>query len=301
MTEFDVVGFGALNIDRLFKVNKIAGRDEESFIIESKESCGGSAANTIVGLARLGLKTGYIGKVSDDREGQLLLDDFRKENVDTRGIVIAKSGRSGVVMGFVDEQGERSLYVAPGVNDTVELREINKDYAGKAEFLHLTSFVGEKSFESQKEIVEQLPEHVSVSFDPGMLYAKRGLSALRPILRRVFVMLPNEVELKLLTGEEYEDGAETLIAEGVKVVAVKLGREGCFVTDGEESHVVEPFKVRVVDTTGAGDAWNAGFLCGLLRENSLLECGRLGNFVASRCIMKMGARTGLPKLADLHF
>ena len=301
MTEFDVVGFGALNIDRLFKVNKIAGRDEESFVIESKESCGGSAANTIVGLARLGLKTGYIGKVSDDREGQLLLDDFRKENVDTRGIVIAKSGRSGVVMGFVDEQGERSLYVAPGVNDTVELREINKDYARKARFLHLTSFVGEKSFESQKDIVEQLPEHGSVSFDPGMLYAQRGLSALKPILRRVFVMLPNEVELKLLTGEEYEDGAETLIAEGVKVVAVKLGGKGCFVTDGEESHVVEPFKVRVVDTTGAGDAWNAGFLYGLLRENSLLECGRLGNFVASRCIMKMGARTGLPQLADLHF
>jgi len=301
MIKFDVVGFGALNIDRLFKVNKIAGRDEESFVVESKESCGGSAANTIVGLARLGLKTGYIGKVSDDREGQLLLDDFKKENVDTKGIVIAKSGRSGVVMGFVDEHGERSLYVAPGVNDTVELREINKNYARKAGFLHLTSFVGEKSFESQKEIVEQLPEHVRVSFDPGMLYAQRGLSSLRPILRRAFVMLPNEVEMKLLTGEEYEDGAEMLIAEGVKVVAVKLGRKGCFVTDGEESHVVEPFKVRVVDTTGAGDAWNAGFLYGLLGENSLLECGRLGNFVASRCIMKMGARIGLPQLADLHF
>ncbi|MCK4477532.1 carbohydrate kinase family protein [Candidatus Bathyarchaeota archaeon] len=301
MTKFDVVGFGALNIDRLFKVNKIAGRDEESFVVESKESCGGSAANTIVGLARLGLKTGYIGKVSDDREGQLLLDDFNKENVDTKGIVIAKSGRSGVVMGFVDEHGERSLYVAPGVNDTVELREINKNYVRKAGFLHLTSFVGEKSFESQKEIVEQLPERVRVSFDPGMLYAQRGLSSLRPILRRTFVMLPNEVEMKLLTGEEYEDGAEMLIAEGVKVVAVKLGRKGCFVTDGEESHVVEPFKVRVVDTTGAGDAWNAGFLYGLLGENSLLECGRLGNFVASRCIMKMGARTGLPQLADLHF
>ncbi|MCW3986331.1 MAG: carbohydrate kinase family protein [Candidatus Bathyarchaeota archaeon] len=301
MTKFDVVGFGALNIDRLFKVNKIAGRDEESFVVESKESCGGSAANTIVGLARLGLKTGYIGKVSDDREGQLLLDDFKKENVDTKCIVIAKSGRSGVVMGFVDEHGERSLYVAPGVNDTVELREINKDYARKAGFLHLTSFVGEKSFESQKEVVEQLPEHVRVSFDPGMFYAQRGLSSLRPILRRAFVVLPNEVEMKLLTGEEYEDGAEMLIAEGVKVVAVKLGRKGCFVTDGEESHAVEPFKVRVVDTTGAGDAWNAGFLYGLHGENSLLECGRLGNFVASRCIMKMGARTGLPQLADLHF
>lgn len=300
MTKFDVVGFGALNVDKLFKVNMIAGKDEESFVVESKESCGGSAANTIVGLARLGLKTGFVGKVVDDREGRLLLGDFRKENVDTKGIVVAKNGRSGVVMGFVDKKGERALYVAPGINDAIDLKEVSTDYVGRAKLLHATSFVGEKSFESQKKLVEQLPEHVRVSFDPGMLYAKRGLSALKPIIRRVFVMLPNEVELKLLTGKECEDAAKMLIAEGVKVVGVKLGGKGCFVTDGEESHVVEPFKVKVVDTTGAGDAWNAGFLYGMLMNKSLKECGRLGNFVASRCIMKMGARTGLPRLADLN-
>ena len=83
-------------------------------------------------------------------------------------------------------------------------------------------------------------------------------------------------------------------------MAIKLGRNGCFVTDGKESHVVEPFKVKAVDTTGAGDAWNAGFLYGLIKNKSLWECGKLGNFVASRCITKMGARTGLPRLADLH-
>lgn len=298
MTKFDVVGFGALNIDKLFKVNKIAGKDEESFVINYQESCGGSAANTIVGLARLGLNTGFVGKVADDREGRLLIDDFKGENVDTKGIIVAEEGRSGVVMGFVDSEGERALYVAPGVNDTVDFKEINLDYVGRTKFLHLTSFVGEKSFESQKKLVEHLLAHVRVSFDPGMLYAKRGLSALRPIIKRVFVMLPNEAELKLLTGMACKDGAKRLIAEGVKVVAVKLGKRGCFVTDGNESHVVEPFKVKVVDTTGAGDAWNAGFLYGLITNRSLLECGKLGNFVASRCIMKMGARTGLPRLAD---
>jgi len=300
MTEFDVVGFGALNVDKLFKVNKIAGREEESFIVKSKESCGGSAANTIVGLARLELKTGYIGKVADDREGRLLLNDFKKENVDTNEVIVAKGGRSGIVMGFVDRGGGRALYVAPGVNDTIDLEEVGAEYVRRTTLFHLTSFVGEKSFESQKKLVGQLPEPAKVSFDPGMLYAKRGLSALRPIIKRVFVMFPNEIELNLLTDKEYEDGAKILIAEGVKVVAIKLGRNGCFVTDGKESHVVEPFKVKAVDTTGAGDAWNAGFLYGLIKNKSLWECGKLGNFVASRCITKMGARTGLPRLADLH-
>lgn len=300
MTKFDVVGFGALNVDKLFKVNKIAGKEEESFFVESKESCGGSAANTIVGLARLGLKTGYVGKVADDREGSLLLGDFKTESIDTNGIIIAKSGQSGVVMGFVDKKGERALYVAPGVNDTIDLKEVNADYIRGAKLLHLTSFVGEKSFKSQKKLVEQLPANVRVSFDPGMLYAKKGLSALRPIIKRAFAMLPNETELKLLTGKKYENGAKILLAEGVKVVGVKLGGKGCFVSNGEESYVIEPFKVKVVDTTGAGDAWNAGFLYGLLENKSLLECGRLGNLVASKCIMKMGARTGLPRLGDLY-
>jgi ribokinase len=85
----------------------------------------------------------------------------------------------------------------------------------------------------------------------------------------------------------------------VKVVAVKLGSRGCYVTDGRQSHSVEAFKVNVVDTTGAGDAFCAGFLYGLLKHKSLEECGRIGNFVASRCTTKMGARVGLPTLKDL--
>jgi ribokinase len=71
------------------------------------------------------------------------------------------------------------------------------------------------------------------------------------------------------------------------------------VTDGKEAHLIEPFKVNVVDTTGAGDAFSAGFLYGLVNDQDLCQCGRLGNFVASRCVTKVGARTGLPTLSDL--
>jgi len=298
--KLDVIGFGALNVDKLYKVNMIAKEEEESFVTDFKESPGGSAANTIVGLARLGLKTGYIGKVAEDREGELLLKDFRKENVDASGIIISRQGRSGVVMGYIDKKGERALYVDPGVNDLLEFKEINLDYASRAKFLHLTSFVGEKPFEAQKKLVKTLSE-AKISFDPGALYARKSLTALKPVIKRCFVMLPNENEIRLLTGKDYEKGSKALIKEGVSVVAVKLGERGCYVTDGKESHLVEPFEKELVDTTGAGDAFCAGFLYGLIKRRDLYDCGRIGNFVAARCISKMGARTGLPRLQDLQY
>jgi len=295
---FDVIGFGALNVDKLYKVNMIAKEEEEAFVIDFKEAPGGSAANTMVGLARLGLKTGFIGKVAEDREGELLLNDFKKEKVDTSGIMVSKKGRSGVVMGYVDRKGERALYVDPGVNNLLEFKEINLDYAANTEFLHLTSFVEEKPFKAQKQLINQLSD-IKISFDPGALYARKSFTALKPLIKRSFVMLPNEIEIKLLTGKDYEGGSKILMKEGVSVVAVKLGERGCYVTDGKESHLVEPYEKELVDTTGAGDAFCAGFLYGLIKGRDLYHCGRLGNFVAARCISKMGARTGLPRLPDL--
>lgn len=297
--KFDVICFGALNVDRLYRVNRIAGRDEESFIIDFKEAPGGSAANTAVGLARLGLKTGFIGKVSDNREGKLLLNDFKRQNVDVDGIIVSKEGRSGVAMGYVDTKGDRALYIDPGVNDSLELKEIDLKYAGNTAFLHLTSFIGEKPFKAQKELVRGLRD-VRISFDPGELYARKVLTVLKLMIERSFVMLPSENELKLLTGKKYDEGSKILMKKGVSTVAVKLGERGCYVTDGKESYLVEPYKVEVVDTTGAGDAFCAGFLYSLIKNKDLYECGRFGNFVASRCIEKVGAREGLPRLSDLR-
>jgi len=300
MSRFDVVGFGALNVDMLFKVNRIAAKEEESYITDFAETCGGSAANTVVGLARLGCRVGFIGKVARDLNGKRLLEEFRREGVDTSGIAVSNGGRSGVVMGFVDENGERALYVDPGVNDQVEFNEKNKTYASQTMFLHLTSFVGEESFRTQRRILETLPEDVMVSFDPGALHARKGLAALESIVERAFVLMPNAGELKLMTGmADYRNGAEAMIKRGVKVVAVKLGSRGCYVTDGKQSYNVEAFKADVVDTTGTGDAFCAGFLYALIKHKSLEDCGRIGNFVASKKTTKMGARAGLPMLKDL--
>ncbi len=301
MTKFDVVGFGALNVDMLFKVERLARAEEESFVQDYTEACGGSAANTIVGLARLGCRTGFIGKVADDREGKLQIDCFKNEGVDTGGVVQAKHGKSGSVMGFVDKKGARALYINSGVNDAIEPREINYGYAFGTEFLHFSSFVGEKSFRAQKKLLGALPNNVKVSFDPGSVYAQKGFAAVEPIIRSSYLFMPNAGELELLTGEDdVRKGADLILDAGVKVVAVKLGDKGCYVTDGVERLRIEPFKVKVVDTTGAGDAFCAGFLYGLIKNKSLFECGRFANFVASRCVTAMGARSALPYTKDLQ-
>jgi len=297
---FDVICFGALNVDKLYKVDRIALADEESEILDFKESPGGSAANTAVGLARLGVRTGFIGKVASDREGKLLVRAFIDEGVNTDGIVISESGRSGIVIGFVDKNGERALYVDPGVNNSLEFHEIDLKYASQADLLHLTSLAGETPFQAQKKLIESLPD-VSVTIDPGMIYARKGLAELKPLIKRCLVFFPNEHELKMLTGKDYEKGSEILLEEGVRIVAVKMGARGCYVTDGEENHLIEPFKVKIVDSTGAGDAFCAGFLYGIINNKTLRECGILGNFVASRTLTEMGARNGLPRKEELPF
>ena len=295
--KFEVIGFGALNVDKIYQVPRIAKEGEEVFVLESHESPGGSAANTIVGLAKFGLKTGFIGKVADDYEGQLLINDFKREGVNIDGILVVKEGRSGVVTAFVDEKGERALYVHQSVNDSLTFDQINLECAKQTRFLHLTS-IGEKAFQAQRKLIRELSD-VKISLDPGEIFARKGLVELRSLIEKSFVVLLSADELKIITGKRWKDGAKMLIKEGADIVAVKLGGKGCYVTDGKEEHLIEPYKAKAIDTTGAGDAFNAGFLNGLIKGKDLYQCGKLGNFVASICITKVGARRGLSVQSDI--
>ncbi|MFQ5975409.1 MAG: carbohydrate kinase family protein [Candidatus Hydrothermarchaeales archaeon] len=293
----DVIGVGALNVDRLYLVDKIAHAEEEVAIKSMIEAPGGSSANTIVGLSRLGIKTGFIGKVGNDTEGEYILNDFRKENVDASGIQRAEV-MTGVIIGFVDEKGERALYANPGANDHLDMDETAIEYAKKAKFLHFASFVGERSYGAQLKLMETLSD-VKISFSPGMLYAKKGLKELDLIIENTSILFLNKDEAELLTGWDYKRGAEQLLEIGAEVVVVTLGEKGCFITTSDDHHLVKGYKIKPTDTTGAGDAFAAGFLYGILMEEELKICGQLGNWVATHCIKNVGARDGLPYKIDL--
>ena len=295
--KFDVIGFGAINLDKIYNTNKIVGSGGEGFITDIKAFPGGSAANSITALSKMGLKTGYVGKIGSDEDGEFLLKSFENKGVNIDGIIKSKQGPSGHSVIFEDRSGEREIYVYPGSNDELEFEEIIIEYVKNTKTLLLTSFIGERPFNAQKRLVELLSDLI-ITFDPGDIYASKGLEKLMPILRKSEIIFTNtsklEREKEIITKSDYKIASKELITKGAQIVAVKLGSRGCFITDSKESYHIEPYEVKVEGATGAGDAFNAGFIYGYLKGRDLFQCGQLGNFVASRCITKSGAREGLP-------
>jgi ribokinase len=295
----DVVGVGALNLDKIYRVPRIAKPGEEVFVIDATQAAGGSAANTIVGLARLGVSTGFIGAVGKDSDGDFLIAELQREGVDTSAVA-RLDAPTGIIIALVDEKGERTMYAYPGANDLLRLTEESITYASRAKYLHFSSFVGEYGFEAQRALLAKFKKQ-KLSFAPGMLYAKeRCLVELKEFISASEVIFLNKEEAFHLTGNEYERGAEMLLDMGARIVVVTLGEKGCFIASDREKLRVPAFKTEVVDTTGAGDAFAAGFLYGMLKSYDLESCGKLGNFVAARCIAQVGARAGLPKKQEVE-
>jgi ribokinase len=296
----DFIGCGALNLDRLFKVARITKGDEEVAIQDVKEQPGGSAANTIYGLGQLGKKVGFFGSLGGDIEGRTVIESLQSAGVDTSRIAVKSKTRTGLVIGIVDAEGERSLYIAPGANNMLEIEDIDIDLLSTSGFLHLTSFVNEDQLEVQMKMIDSLSQGTKLSFSPGSLYAKMGMDALSPMIEKTHVLFINEVESTILTGcKTYTEASELLIQKGCKIVVITLGEKGCFISDRTRKEHIEAFQTEVIDTTGAGDAFCAGFLFGLSEGKDLGVCGKIGNFVASKCISKIGARTGLPNRDEL--
>ena len=292
----EVIGIGALNYDILYVVERIAGPGEEVGIIDINKAPGGSAANTIVALARLGIDTGFVGVLGNDNEGDRIIDAFMREGVDV--MIKRVDGSTGAAIGFIDSKGERTLYIYPGVNDKLRINDIDMEFVANSKFVHMSSFVNRAQLEMLCELAMQLKESKSkLSFSPGMLCSKYELADLCTIIERSEVVFLSENELEsLVSGNNYENRASKLLDIGASIVCVTLGERGCYVVNtAAESYLVEAYPTAdVVDTTGAGDAFAAGFLYGLLHSKSIYECARAGNLLASYCIRRYGSRNGLP-------
>jgi ribokinase len=317
----DVIGFGAMNLDEIAIVPRIVV-DGETRIRKLRRRPGGSAANTVCALARLGMATGCVGAVGDDPAGQILLEDLTKAAVDTSRVVVKAGEPTGFVWAIAD-RSRRSLYVYPGVNDLLHWRDVDLASVSRARLVHLTSFVNPKQLALQVWAVRRMPAPVKISFAPGALYAERGLSALRPILERTVVLFANGAEAGTLTRrKDVRAAAEVLLRLGCGTVVITLGageevpraecreargrkrmvRAACYVTDGRVEEILPPIARgrRAVDSVGAGDAFAAGFLFGFLKERPLRDCACLGQLVAHCSLRAPGAREGLPTLRELR-
>ncbi|MDI6814574.1 MAG: carbohydrate kinase family protein [Dehalococcoidales bacterium] len=317
MSNIEVVGLGALNIDHICKVDRIL-EDGETVVRESGLFPGGSAANTVYGLAKLGVNTGFTGVVGDDAEGKILLKDFQRAGVDISQIRVKHRAKTGSVLCLSDKLGRRSLYVLPGANNLLTMDDLDLTYINQARILHLSSFADDRQFKVLLELIDRLDSSTKVSFAPGALYATKGLKVLSPILDRTYVLLINQNEIQQLTGEDVIVGAESCLRQGCQIVVVTLGKGTrlelgketshravntiCYIRDDENEYAIKSTSrniVTEVDTTGAGDAFAAGFLYGLVKGKGLEECGRLGDIMAQFCISKMGTRQGFPTFIEL--
>ncbi len=330
-TGLDVIGFGAMNLDEIAVVPRIVV-DGETRIRELRRRPGGSAANTVYALAKLGMASAYVGAVGDDPAGQILVKDLTKVGVHTSQVSVKHGEPTGFVWAIADAS-KRSLYVYPGANDLLSRRDVDLSHLSRARVLHLTSFVNPKQLALQVWAVRRIPASVKISFAPGTLYAERGISALRPILERTAVLFANGDEAGILTRrKDVRSAAEVLLRLGCGIVVITLGagaeilktgsrlrpaarsgtgeprREGrkvravCFVTDGRVEEVVPPIVRgrRALDSVGAGDGFAAGFLYGLLTDRPLRECAHLGQLVAHCSLRAPGAREGLPTLREVQ-
>jgi len=293
MEQIEVFGFGALNRDYLYRVLEIL-LEGETTVESATVSSGGSAANTCRALAQWGVDSGFVGAVGDDADGRAMLADLRESGVDVSQVVIKPGAPTGRVMGLVDPQGRRSLYVEPGANNLLTGDDLDLQAIGQVRLVHLASFVGGGQLALQEWVVRHLRPSVAFSFSPGQIYARLGPERLAKILQRTVIVLVNEAEAEQL------GGVELLRRYGCEVVVETLGPRGSRVTHAGGSFRTPAFPTTVVDTTGAGDAFAAGFLFGWLRGKRLETCARWGNWTASRVIQAAGANSNLPTLDELE-
>ena len=141
MNKIEVVGLGALNTDHIYRVEHLL-EDGEALVDGVRAFPGGSAANTLYGLARLGIGAGFVGAVGDDIEGKTMVQDFSKVGVDTSQIITKRGAKSGSTLCLSAGLGKRSIYVIPGANSLLTMDDIDISYINQASILHISSFGG---------------------------------------------------------------------------------------------------------------------------------------------------------------
>jgi ribokinase len=219
------------------------------------------------------------------------------ESVDTG--LVRRSKDSGICFVLLDPSRDRSNLVFPNANDEIDLPDLDLAQLKETRFMHLTSFVGDRPLRAQRKLVAELPSRVKVSFDPGEIYARRNLRELLPIIRRSTIVFLTDKEIMLLTGKSWREGVKELLNYGPSIIACKRGLEGSYVLTKDIELDIHPDKVKVVDTTGAGDVFAAGFLAGMLLGRPLYDCARFASKAAAQSVTGYG-REKYPDKAFLN-
>ncbi len=277
MVRFDVVGIGNLNYDIIMLMERFPEFHEKVNAKEAFFGLGGAAANTISWLATFGLKTGYIGAVGRDEIGEAHLAYFKKLGVDTGGIKVVDVP-SGVAVAMIRGEDKR-IVKYPGAN---RMKEVDFNYLSTTRHVHLSS-----------NPPETIVEVVNFASDNGITISLDiGEAELPPEIER-------KVDYLMMNEDEYRRkfGSLDLSLSEARNLVVTLNGGGALVRDEYGNvHEVRGLSAKVVDSTGAGDSFDAGVIYGVLNGWSLEEAARLGMVLAYLTVQKVGARSAVVPL-----
>jgi ribokinase len=299
VARLDVVVLGGAAMDWVAEVESLPPADGLALAHTFTRHPGGSAANVAVGLARLGYRVAFAGKVGDDEPGRLLCQAFEQEGVDTELMRVEAGRPTATCFIALDARGQRVVFSLPGASLFETAAEMDPGWMRGARVLYLgPAYVHVAA--AATEIAHE--EGVTIFYAPGSGWGPEGLSILRPILDVADVLLVSQAEATALAGDATpEDALRTLVATGVPVVVETLGAHGVVVATGKRSFRVPALAVTGVrDTTGAGDAFAAGLVAGFLDGLGWEASARLGSVVAALKVRYLGARNGLPVRGEVE-
>lgn len=271
----------------------------------------GAESNTAIGLAKLGRSAGWMSKLGKDEFGEYVIREIRGEGVDTSRVVRDGLHPTGVMFKQFTADSESSVfyYRKGSAASTMAPSDLDEAYLRESRVLMVSGITPALSA-SCRETVEAAvamarKNGVMVCFDPNIrrkLWTEaEAKEALSPLLAMSDIVFIGMDEAELLTGEMTPRGAvKALRSRGASWIGVKLGAEGAYVADRDSELAIPAYPVKVVDTIGAGDAFNAGFLCGLLEGWGVAECGRLGAIMGGLAVGSYGDIEGLPNRERLE-
>ncbi|MDR1419054.1 MAG: sugar kinase [Treponema sp.] len=288
---FDVLAIGELNADIIFtglKGPPVLNREIGAG--DFRKTMGSSTALCAANLARLGLAAAFCGKVGGDEDGRFMLEELRKRNIDAGFCTVDPAAKTGVTLAL-NWGGDRALVTFPGVMSGFSLGDFDINILRQARHVHAGSFF--LQFGLQKDLPEIFRRArewgISTSLDAGWDDTEQWDYGIRSVLPYTDIFLPNESEALAITGESSWEAAAEKLSGLCTAAVVKRGKNGAgCVSRGNLLEVRGIEDAPVLDTTGAGDSFNAGFIYGYLNKFSLRECLEYGNACGALCVSAAG-------------
>lgn len=302
----EVIAFGEPLF--LFYANEIAKLED---VGTWTSALAGAETNVATGLSRLGHKTGFVTKLGDDSFGRFILKAMEAENIETKNIKFTSDRSTGLYLKGKTDVGDPDIeYFRKGsAASQMTLDDFDEEYFKQAKALHFTSIfasLSKSNLEFTFEVTKRMREMGKlVSFDPNIridLWENKDImiQTVNKLVENTDIFIPGFTEAQMLSGlKSYEDIAKFYLDKGVKIV-VLTEAEGAYYATEDEAGFIPGYKVEVLDTVGAGDAFTVGLISAILEGKSLEEAVLCANATGGRQVTFAGDNDGLPTPEELE-